>query len=262
MRYRFLISLFVLFAFVEAVHSQKDATAEINKIKLSNKYISATGTSMKSQEEASEYGKLLLADEIEKWLKDNAKDDVAGYVTKSKENASVIETQRGKLFRSFVYVKKSDILPYYKDEEVITDTSHSESTSQVVDTSQCEYVKPASPSAPFVTNKTAVENKSLSSVSMITEEETKMLEVYNTKTFNQYLDRLNKAGHLKSYGIQKVWPMQGTVYVFFIAPDRVVNDHMRLTDGKAVDLSTGSSVNIQSIKEKYNQGSYIWFTLK
>lgn len=240
MKHRFLVSLFVLFIATEAVFAQKDATAEINKIKLSNKYISATGSSMNSREEASEYGKLLLADEIERWLKENVKGDITGYATKSKENAAVIETQRGKLYRSFIYVKKSDILPYFEGETMIADTTQTAGTSQVVDISKSEYVEIPAHNA----------------------EETKMLQVLTTKEFNQYLGELKKQGSLKSYGMQKAWPEQGTVYLFFIDSNRAVKEHLRLTDGKAVDLGNGASVNIADAKEKYNNGTYIWFTLK
>lgn len=256
MKHRFFVSLLILFAVVTVAKSQKDATAEINKIKVSNKYISVTGSSMNSMEEASEYGKLLLSYEIEKWLKDNVKGDITGYVTKSKENTTAIETRRGRLYRSFIYVKKSDILPYYKDEEVITEIPQS------IDTSQCEYIEATPPSASSVTDKPSVDDESQSSARTIAEEEAKMLDVFNTKTFNQYLSELKESGRLASYGMQKAWPKEGKVYVFFIAPDRSVKDHIRLIDGNAVNLSTKTSVDVWSVKKKYDNGSYIWFTLK
>lgn len=266
MKYRFFISLFILFASVEVLHSQKDTTTEIDKIKLSNKYISATGSSMKSSEDASEQGKLLLADDIRRWLEDNVKGDITGYVTKSKEKVAVIETRRGKLYRSFIYVKKSDILPYYKDEEVITDTPQSEDASQVVDTSQCKYVEPTSPSVSPVADKPSVGNKNQNRASTITEEESKMLQILNTTECNQYLEELMNGGHLEVWdihrGIQKAWPERGRVYVFFYNSDKLVKDRVKITDGVAVDLSTGASVDIQSIRKKYLRGWYVWFILK
>lgn len=261
MKYRILVSFFILFIATEAIYAQKDATAEINKIKLSNKYISATGSSMNSREEASEYGKLLLADEIERWLRENVKGDISGYVTKSKENAAVIETQRGKLYRSFIYVKKSDILPYFEGETIIADTPQAADTSQVVDISQSEYVDISSPDVSSTAGNVAVDNKKNNSMTS-NPEETKMLDILNTKAFNQYLGELKKNGLLKSYGMQKAWPEEGTVYVFFIDSNRLIKEHIRLTDGKALDLSNGTTVNMTGIKEKYNSGTYIWFTLK
>lgn len=257
MKYRIYFSLLMLFIAVGTVCSQKDATAEINKIKKSRNYLSATGTSTKSMEEASEYGRLLLTNDIEKWLKDNVKGDVTGYITKSKENLAVIETQRGSLYRSFIYVKKSDILPYYKGETVVSDIPQS------VDTAQCEYVELTVPPASSGAGESSVDaggNKNI--VNPNAEEERKMLGVLTTKAFNQYLGGLKEVGRLNSYGMQKAWPVRGTVYVFFIDSDRSVGEHIRLVDGKAVDLRNGASVDIMSVKEKYNNGTYIWFTLK
>lgn len=257
MKHRIYFSLLVLFMAVGTVYSQKDPTAEINKIKKSRNYLSATGTSTKSMEEASEYGRLLLANDIEKWLKDNVKGDVTGYITKSKENLAVIETQRGSLYRSFIYVKKSDILPYYKGETVVSDIPQS------VDTAQCEYVELTAPLASSGVGDSSMDaggNKSI--VNPNAEEEKKMLGVLTTKAFNQYLGGLKEGGRLNSYGMQKAWPVRGTVYVFFIDSDRLVGEHIRLVDGKAVDLRNGASVDIISVKEKYNNGTYIWFTLK
>lgn len=256
MKHRIYFSLLVLFMAVGTVYSQKDATAQINKIKKSRNYLSATGTSMNSMEEASENGKLLLANEIELWLKENVKGDVTGYITKSKENAAVIETKRGSLYRSFIYVKKSEILPYYKDDTVVSEVSQS------ADTARCESVElTASHVASGAGGSSGVGNRQRIVLSN-TAEENKMLEVFNTKTFNQYLGGLKEGGRLNSYGMQKPWPVRGTVYVFFIDLDRSVKEHIRLVDGKAVSLSNGALVDIMSIKEKYNKGTYIWFTLK
>ena len=103
--------LLVLFAWSIPTLAQEDKNAEINKIKRSRDYLTVTGTSMVSAEEASENARMLIDVEIEQWLQGNAEGDIAGYVAKSKENLAVIETKRGSLFRAFIYVKKKDILP-------------------------------------------------------------------------------------------------------------------------------------------------------
>ena len=98
--------LLVLFAWSIPTLAQEDKNAEINKIKRSRNYLTVTGTSMFSAEEASENARMLIDVEIEQWLQENAEGDIAGYVAKSKENLAVIETKRGSLFRAFIYVKK------------------------------------------------------------------------------------------------------------------------------------------------------------
>ena len=79
---------------------------KINEIKSDTGYLYATGTSTISCDEASNAAKDLLGLEIEQWLKDCDISDAAGYAAKSKENLSLINTQRGKLFRAFVYIQK------------------------------------------------------------------------------------------------------------------------------------------------------------
>ena len=103
--------------------AQQEKNEEINRIKRDLSYLTATGTSTTNTEEASENAKILIISEIEQWLSENAKGDISGYLAKSEEHLSFIETKTGRLYRSFAYVKKTDILPDYKDETVSTESS-------------------------------------------------------------------------------------------------------------------------------------------
>ena len=108
---------------------------EINEIKRSLNFLYATGTSTNSAEEASANALELLSLEIEQWLMANVEGDFSGYVAKSKQNVAEIKTQRGRLSRAFVYVKKSDILPYNNEESVMVVNTQDDSNSSVpVDT--------------------------------------------------------------------------------------------------------------------------------
>ena len=120
MKYLMRVAILILqLACVVPALAQEDKNAEINKIKRSRDYLTVTGTSMVSAEEASENARMLIDVEIEQWLQENVEGDIAGYIAKSKENLAVIETKRGSLFRAFIYVKKKDILPYYENETVM-----------------------------------------------------------------------------------------------------------------------------------------------
>jgi len=110
---------------INPAFAQQEKNEEINRIKRDLSYLTATGTSTVSEKEASENAKILMNNEIEQWLSENVNGDISGYITKSKENMSFIDTKRGRLYRSFVYVKKTDILPYYKDETIIAESTKS-----------------------------------------------------------------------------------------------------------------------------------------
>lgn len=278
--------LLVFFAWAIPILAQEDKNAEINKIKRSRDYLTVTGTSMASAEEASENAKMLIDVEIEQWLQENAEGDIAGYVAKSKENLAVIETKHGSLFRAFIYVKKKDILPYYKDETVmaelpnpiVTDTPIIVDTVKVEETttppveenivemksekglvSTVEYLPPVEKPteevivAPLESASGGVYN---------VEEEKSMLKVYSVSSVSKYLGKLKQADKLAEYGKELVWPDNGVVYFFFADYNNVVRGYIRITDGTAFNLTNGEQVELADYLTKYETGTYIWFTLK
>ena len=278
--------LLVLFAWSIPTLAQEDKNAEINKIKRSRDYLTVTGTSMASAEEASENAKMLIDVEIEQWLQENAEGDIAGYVAKSKENLAVIETKRGSLFRAFIYVKKKDILPYYEDETmmaelpnpIVTDTPIIVDTMKVEEiitppveenivevkseeelVSTVEYLpqveKPVEEAivAPLESANGGVSNM---------EEENSMLKVYSVSSISKYLGKLKQADKLAEYGKEVAWPSNGVVYFFFADYNNVVRGYIKMTDGTAFNLANGEEVELADYLTKYETGTYIWFTLK
>ena len=278
--------LLVLFAWAIPTLAQEDKNAEINKIKRNRDYLTVTGTSMFSAEEASENARMLIDVEIEQWLKENAEGDIAGYVAKSKENLAVIETKRGSLFRAFIYVKKKDILPYYEDETVmaelpnpiVTDTPIIVDTVKVEETttppveenivevkseeglvSTVEYLPPVEKPveevivAPLESASGGVSNM---------EEENSMLKVYSISSVSKYLGKLKQADKLAEYGKEVAWPGNGVVYFFFADYNNVVRGYIRMTDGIPFNLTNGEQVELADYLTKYETGTYIWFTLK
>lgn len=127
---KFIAILIAIWACTQSVAADTENKDLINQIKINPNYLNVTGTSMTSEEEATENAQIMLATEIEMWLAENTQGDVAGYVAKGKSNISVINTRVGKLHRAFAYVKKSDILPYYKDEMLISDQQVTPTTTQ------------------------------------------------------------------------------------------------------------------------------------
>lgn len=278
--------LLLLFACVVPALAQEDKNAEINKIKRSRDYLTVTGTSMVSAEEASENARMLIDVEIEQWLQENAEGDIAGYIAKSKENLAVIETKRGSLFRAFIYVKKKDILPYYENETVMAelpeplvpetpvnvDTIKAEETivppveenvvkveSEEGLVSTVEYLPPIEKPveevivAPLESASGGISNM---------DEEQSMLKKYSVSSVSKYLGQLKKADKLAEYGKKVAWPSTGVVYFFFADYNNVVRGYLKVSDGTVINLANGDQVEIADYLTKYETGTYIWFTLK
>ena len=278
--------LLVLFAWSIPTLAQEDKNAEINKIKRSRNYLTVTGTSMFSAEEASENARMLIDVEIEQWLQENAEGDIAGYVAKSKENLAVIETKRGSLFRAFIYVKKKDILPYYENETVMAELPNPivADTPIVVDTVKVEEITTPPVEENIVEVKS--EEKLVSTVDYLppvekpvekvivaplesasggisnTEEEKSILKVYSVSSVSKYLGKLKQTDKLAEYGKEVAWPDNGVVYFFFSDYNNVVRGYIKMTDGTAFNLANGEEVELADYLTKYETGTYIWFTLK
>ena len=95
--------------------SAADAMKSMNKIKLDNKYISASGTSTNNYEEARDNALAILQLEVQNWLQETKQTDASGVMMPTKDKCMVIETQRGSLYRVFLYVTKKSIIPMLQD---------------------------------------------------------------------------------------------------------------------------------------------------
>lgn len=280
------IMLFVLFAWVIPTFSQEDKNAEINKIKRNRDYLTVTGTSTVSAEEASENAKMLIDVEIEQWIQENAEClDIAGYIKTIKKNLTIIETKNGSLFRAFIYVKKKDILPFYEHETVIAELPD----SIVVETPVVDTMKTVEVVIPLVDEnilKVESEENLVSTVEYLSsvekpleevvvaplesaiggisnvEEERAMLRNYSVSSVSKYLGKLKRADRLSEYGKEVAWPGNGVVYFFFADYNNVVRGYIKVSDGNGINLANGEKVEIAEYLVKYESGTYIWFTLK
>ena len=214
------------------IHAQNEQM-QINEVKKNLDFIYATGTSLNSAEEAGDNARELLALEIDLWLKENGITDYAGYVTKAVREVSEIKTQRGKLVQVFVYVKKSDVLSYQKNEEIIAVTLLDESSTPV---NQRPY-------PPF-------ELKQI---------EKDMLSVYNLSMINKYLTDGVRNGIITAYGKNEVdSSMESVVYLFLIDKKGDVIAAIKKDGNYMVNLTTGKEDAIPN----YGKCGVIWFQVK
>lgn len=207
---------------------------QINEVKKNLDFIYATGTSLNSTEEAGDNARELLALEIDMWLKENGKSDYAGYVTKAIREVSEIKTQRGRLVQVFVYVKKTDILSYQKDEEIIAVTLLDDSSSQSV-------------------------NQQANSSFGLKKNEKDMLSVHNLSMINKYLADGIRNGLVTAYGkYDGDSVIESVVYFFLIDKDGDVIAMIKKDGNYMVNLTTGKEDAISN----YGKCGVIWFQVK
>lgn len=261
---RILFAILVLTATSGCLHAQNEQQ-EINEIKRSLNFIYATGTSTNSAEEASANARELLSLEIEQWLNDNVEGDFSGYIAKSKQNVAEIKTQRGKLSRVFVYVRKSDILPYNNEESVmVVNTMEQEGTPVSVDT--ITFVKSdlnmsqLSSGQQTSSEIAQVTQQALSQPTFeVTANEKDMLAVRNLSQINRYVADGSKVGRVTSYGkYDSATRLFGKSYLFLFDKEGKVMAVLRKNGDDIVNLSTGSSDAVAN----YGRCGVVWFQCK
>lgn len=272
----------------QILFAQQDKTKEINKIKTDRNYLAVTGTSMSSEEEASTNAQIMLIAEIDTWLKENSQKDIEGYTTKAKKNISLIQTKLGRLYRAFAYVKKSDILPYYKDEIIITEQIESPTKTISIDTTTVimsqfqENVQKKEPSIPTPQNaqpilsqeeqtqskdnlspKSEVSAFSQMGIDMPTEEKS-IKKLYTIHTIKKYISSNIKNGLIEKYSnnISEI-PTKGTTYLILLDYHGIARKYIRINQNNAINLVTSESEDIDSLLNNNTENySFIWFTFK
>lgn len=234
---RIILLLFLSFIF-QASYIQ-DEQQKINAIKSNTDYLYATGVSSASGEEASDNAQDLLALEIEQWLKENKTEDIAGFVAKSKEMASQISTRRGSLYRVFAYIKKKDVLPYYKEENVMV--VDFVGPQALPENSVSTDTTPSTPDRKeMVTNELPIYAP--------TAREKAMTEISSFVELNDFVNIGRRDGSIITVGKYSDMPKTGTIYVFIHNRSGEIPACMKVSDGTAVNLATGKEDRITDYK--------------
>ena len=115
--------LSVLVAMLVAAFATADGNDEtkkkINSIKKDSQYLYAEATAS-TEDEAHDIAEEILYDEINEWAATKKKlQNSASLAVNNKQSLwTTISLPRGNMFRSFIYVKKSDILPVENSEVI------------------------------------------------------------------------------------------------------------------------------------------------
>lgn len=249
---KFLLTMAVLWAASVTLWAQTEQE-KINNIKKSLNFIYATGTSTSNAQEATENAKELLTLEIDQWLKEVVEgEDYSGYVAKATSKVEEIKTQRGPLMRSFMYVKKTDILPYYKDESIMMVTKDGNPSVDTV----------------VIDNSKEVSESSLREVESVTRQavpvfiptaaEREMLAIRTLREINSYISKGSQSGKVTGYGkYEENTKLFGKSYLYLINKEGNVVAVLRKTGSTLVNLSSGANVAIGD----YGRCGVIWFQI-
>lgn len=216
--------------------SASDAMKSINKIKMDNRYITASGTSMKGYEEARDNALAVLQLEVENWLKETKQTDASGVMMPTKDKCMVIETQRGNLYRVFLYVTKKSIIPMLQDEQLVVVTEN----PATVTTSPSTMVNPMEATITPVYEPTPFEQQMLQ-VKKATEIES-FVKQSDIAKFGKYIDR----------------PQTGNYYLLLYNREGEVPACLKFDNGTLTNVATGEEDTFDNYK---GCGAY-WFIVK
>ena len=156
-----------------------------------------------------------------------------------------LDTRRGELYRAFVYVKKSDIMPVADKSEVTVFE-----VAPMVESSQAE-VAPAI----IVTEEAPKQEKAIIE---LTPEEKQMKQVKSFYEVEPYINGLKSKGKLQDYGKYATMPKGKDCHLFIYDKQGNISALIRKSGSVQYNLNTLKEDNVQNYK---NCGA-IWFQLK
>lgn len=194
-----VMALLLMPSIILSAQTVDEKKKEINKIKKSSQYIYAEATAS-TEQEAKELAEEILYQEINEWVASQKKlrqsSDIL--ISDRKELWATVSLLRGNMYRSFIYVKKSNIQSA-DNTEIISNDNHDNLTSTV------EQMKNQAANAyPETVTKIAACQEYTEMANMIKEMEAQgKIEHYAryaslTKPENYYLAIYDKTGKVKA----------------------------------------------------------------
>lgn len=237
--------------------AQTSAAKQINAIKQDTAYLYAEAT-MQTWDEAYQGAKAILEATVQEWANDRKLGDEAkAFLAKSDKKILEIKTQRGNYIRAFLYVKKADIVPVGKSQDVMVIDNNKGSSKPI-------QIKAMPEKKARKRDIEQARNGNLKSKVEEVEEATdpaqerQMLEVSSFQQIEPLVESLKGQGLLEDYGKYKTLPQSGTCYIFIYNRSGQVPAVLKKTDGTVVNLSTHKTDNITN----YKDCGAIWLRLK
>ena len=244
---KIFLTLFLTFSLVGFSNAQTAAEVNksINKVKRDTMYIYAESTT-KDLSEAYSNARAILEMQVGEWVqKQHPSEGIELCIVKAKEHIMQLDTRRGELYRAFVYVKKSDIMPVADKSEVTVFE-----VAPIVESSQAE-VAPAI----IVTEEAPKQEKAIIELSP---EEKQMKQVKSFYEVEPYINGLKSKGKLQDYGKYATMPKGKDCHLFIYDKQGNISALIRKSGSVQYNLNTLKEDNVQNYK---NCGA-IWFQLK
>lgn len=247
--------------------STKIAIEQINRIKLDAEHYLYSEVTMPDWLEAYNAAKSLLKEQLSAWLVNNHKDaDVTSYVARSDEHIFEIKAQRGNRYRAFVYIKKSDILAFKEERQLVTVTSDdmkdkaAEESLFRIPESPAAASTPAPSPAPAPTPLPAASAASApappaASAPSLAGIEKDMLSVSTFADIEAFIASHQEDGSVTGFGKYASRPSSGTYYMFVYNRNAEIPAYLKVDDGKIINLKTAKEDSMDAYK---NCGA-IWF---
>ena len=223
-----------------------DVAKSINKVKRDTMYIYAESTT-KDLSEAYANARAILEMKVGEWVRGQHPDEgIEVCIVKAKEHFMQLDTRRGELYRAFVYVRKSDIMPVADKSEV--------TVLEVSPVKRPDSIEPAP--AIIVTEENPVEADA--PALELTSEEKQMKQVRSFYDVEPYIKGLKSKGKLVNYGKYATMPEGEDCHLFVYDKQGNISALLRKTGSAQYNLNTLKEDNVKNYK---NCGA-IWFQLK
>ena len=234
---------------------------QINAIKMDmDTYLFAESTT-ESWESALENAKFLLNIEIENFIKSlGLKDSVVGFVARASNKMMQLQSMRGSRYRAFIYVKKSDIVPYLAGEEVmyVSTDAHSKITPfDPVKAAEEAAEKAAAEQARLDSIKAAEEAARLEAAKL-TDLERDMLAVTSGADIQAFVKGLSNANAIVAFGKFSDMPANTNCLLFVYNKNKEIVAYLRKTGNTYFNLQTKQPDSITN----YKGCGAIWFQPK
>ena len=241
---------------------------QINAIKMDmDTYLFAESTT-ESWESALENAKFLLNIEIENFIKSlGLKDSVVGFVARASNKMMQLQSMRGSRYRAFIYVKKSEIVPYLAGEEVMNVPTDAHSQITPFDPVKAAAEKAAAEKA--AAEQAAAEQARLDSIkaaeeaarleaAKLTDMERDMLAVTAGADIGAFVMGLSNNNAIQAYGTFKDMPENTDCLLFVYNRDKEIVAYLRKTGNTYFNLQTKQTDSITN----YKGCGAIWFQPK
>lgn len=241
----------------------ENALRDINKIKREpDAYFYAEATSQ-TWEEALDNAKTLLSAQLEAWAKQE-KEPIDGYIARANEHLFQIKAMRGQLYRAFVFVKRTDMIPYSTNKEimVVPVSVDSSPTIELVH-KQPEVEAQTKQDDSKIAEIERITKSELPSVSFSEEyklsaDEEQMVQVGTFNEVNSFIRNLQSDNKVQSFGKFADMPKDKDCYLFVYDREGKIPAYLHKTSEGYFNLKIKQPDSI----DNYKGCGAIWYILK